>query len=563
MIEIEKKETIPEHRLGLLKSDRRMMLQYAVTTALADSFSLEDAISNLLQAFCILGGWEFGEIWIVDPEKQALHSAGFWKAPKFEHRTIELLGHSFAFVRGIEIPGSVWANGKPMWMNGGVHDVNLPYATAMSNEGMKTIIGAPIRNQHEVIGVIMLFSQTLRTIDSEFLELMKAIGSQIGEYIRRRWIEKALKHSERRFRALIENSSDAIILIGVDGKIHDMTPPAEHILGYAGDDLRGKNAFEFIHQDDQENTRNLFLKIAKAPGERFTAVYRVLHKDGSWRWMEGIGTNLMNEPAVHAFVINHRDITEYKRAEEEVLKLNTGLEQLVGQRTEQLRAANEELEAFSYSVAHDLRAPLRALIGFTQMLMEHSTSQLDDEGRRIVNIIKMNGARMGQLIDDLLAFSRISRQELGPVTTVDMVGSIHDIIDEFHRDHPEENVTFTVHDMPMARCSEPMIRQVWVNLISNAVKFTRDCSERIVELGSIRCPDEDVFFVKDNGIGFDMQFSEKIFGLFQRLHSNRAYEGTGAGLAIVKRIIHRHGGRVWAVSMSAKGATVYFSLPKA
>jgi PAS domain S-box-containing protein len=562
VIEIEKTNAVRDSRLGLLKSDRRMMLQYAVTTALADSVAINDAILNLLQAFCILGGWEFGEIWLVDQEKQVLRSAGFWKAPKFGDRNIEFLSHQYSFTRGTDIPGAVWANGKPVWLSSFINDRAFPYATVMSNEGMKCIIGSPVRNQGEVIGVIMLFSQFVQHADLEFIELMKSIGNQIGEYIRRRWTEDALKQSERRFRALIENSSDAIFLIERDGKIHYATPSVEHVLGYSTDDLLGKNAFEYIHPDEQDGARRFFTSIIRKPGKNFTAVYRVRHKDGSWRWMEGIGTNLVMEPAVQAIVINHRDITEYKREEEEVLALNTGLEQLVGQRTEQLRAANEELEAFSYSVAHDLRAPLRALNGFTQLLEEHSASQLDGEGKRLLGIIKANTGRMGLLIDDLMAFSRVSRQELEPVTGVDMNLQVRGILDEFKREYEGENISIIAGDLPRAWCSEPMIRQVWVNLISNAVKFTRNKSERIIEIGSDVQRGENVYFVKDNGIGFDNKFAEKIFGLFQRLHNMKAYDGAGAGLAIVKRIIHRHGGKVWAEGTPGAGAIVYFSLPK-
>jgi PAS domain S-box-containing protein len=267
-------------------------------------------------------------------------------------------------------------------------------------------------------------------------------------------------------------------------------------------------------------------------------------------------------PIVNAGYVNFygRDVTERRRAEEEIRNLNAELEKRVRDRTAQLEAANKELEAFSYSVSHDLRAPLRAIDGFSRVILEDYTDKLDDEGKRYLNIIESNTKKMGQLIDDLLVFSRLGRQEIR-VSEMNMGKLAKAISEELKLAVPERKLKFTINTLIPAQGDQAMIRQVFVNLLSNAVKFTRPKENSVIEVGGANEGDENIYFVKDNGVGFDMQYVNKLFGVFQRLHSAEEFEGTGVGLAIVQRIIHRHGGRVWAEGRVNEGATFYFSLP--
>jgi light-regulated signal transduction histidine kinase (bacteriophytochrome) len=236
------------------------------------------------------------------------------------------------------------------------------------------------------------------------------------------------------------------------------------------------------------------------------------------------------------------------------------LEQRVIERTAQLEAANKELEAFSYSVSHDLRAPLRAIDGFSRIILEDYLDKLDDEGKRLLNVIGNNTQKMGQLIDDLLVFSRLGRQEISP-SDIRMTELAKRVFEDIKPLPNERNLQFNIKTLPVAQGDRSLIKQVFANLLSNAIKFTRPKEMGSIEIGGTNDGAENIYYVKDNGVGFDMQYVDKLFGVFQRLHSAAEFEGTGVGLAIVQRIIHRHGGRVWAEGKVGEGATFYFSLP--
>lgn len=249
-------------------------------------------------------------------------------------------------------------------------------------------------------------------------------------------------------------------------------------------------------------------------------------------------------------------VIQRKRAAEEIRELHTSLEQ----RAHQLEAANRELESFAYSVSHDLRSPLRAIDGFSQILEEDYAEKLDDEGRRLLDVVRGNSQKMGRLIDDLLTFSRLGRK---PVVSaeIDMGALVQEVLGELRAEPGSTAAECSIQSLPAAWGDRVLLRQVWINLLTNAIKFTHTRHPPLIEVSGNRSGHETIYCVKDNGVGFDMQYYDKLFGVFQRLHSDEEFPGTGVGLAIVQRVVIRHGGRVWAEGVVDGGATFYFSLP--
>ncbi len=251
------------------------------------------------------------------------------------------------------------------------------------------------------------------------------------------------------------------------------------------------------------------------------------------------------------------DITDRRKAEEEIEHLNQELEQTV---REQI-AVNKELESFSYSVSHDLRAPLRAIEGFSRILAEDYAERLDDEGHRFLTIIQQNTRQMGQLIDDLLAFSRLGRKDLAK-SSIDMCELVQGIITELEQANRGRKIEFAVGQLPQIQGDRMMLRQVVFNLLNNSVKFTGTRQQAKISVTASETDTEVIYAFTDNGVGFDMQYADKLFGVFQRLHRQQDFEGTGVGLAIVHRVTSRHGGRVWAEAQLDKGAQFFIALPK-
>ncbi|RKR85355.1 phospho-acceptor domain-containing protein [Mucilaginibacter gracilis] len=251
---------------------------------------------------------------------------------------------------------------------------------------------------------------------------------------------------------------------------------------------------------------------------------------------------------------------ELKKAEDDIRKFNEQLEQKVIERTAQLEAVNKELGAFSYSVSHDLRAPIRAINGYAQILEEDYLDKLDADGMAVLHAIRNNSKRMGQLIDDLLAFSKLGRKEVA-FSDINMNNIVKTIKDEFLADDVNKRLEFNIAEIPPAKGDQSLIKQVWINLISNAIKYSKNKSNACIAIGAYTQGDDVVYYVKDNGAGFDMQYYDKLFGVFQRLHSQEEFEGTGIGLAMVQKIVNRHNGTIWAESKLNQETTFFFSLP--
>lgn len=571
-------------------------------------------------------------------------------------------------------------------------------------------------------------------LKSKLLNLVPAVVRALreaDERAKRRLAEEALRQNEKRFRALIENSMDAVALIDARGTFLYASPSTARVLGYSVEQLVGGNALDLLHPDDFSKTADLLARWAQQAGADVTAQHRVRHQNGSWVWLETVGTNLLSDPNVRAFVLNYRDISERKRTEErlqtlveqhaaiadfgtialvgsidlsflleeavrlvtqtlqvehaavfelnaegtalrmtaaagweqdlvgrvsvavagnsqeghtllsntevlvedlasetrfdwppwllrrgvvtglsvpikgreqplgvlvahstqrrkllheytyflkciayrlaaaterrraheEIARLNAELEQRVVVRTAELKAAYQEMEAFSYSISHDLRAPLRHIGGFVQLLQQEAAAGLDESCQSYLTTIADATQHMGRLIDDLLELSRTSRAELH-LTRFSLKELVASVRRDLHKECLGREIEWIIGDLPEIEGDPNLLRQVLVNLLSNALKYSRPQPKARIEIGSNTSEPEEIFFIRDNGVGFDMRYAGKLFGVFQRLHRPQEFEGTGVGLANVRRIIERHGGRVWAEGEVGQGATFFFTLPK-
>jgi len=348
---------------------------------------------------------------------------------------------------------------------------------------------------------------------------------------------------EERFRLMVESVKDyAIFMLDVEGRVISWNAGAERLKGYGPEEILGQHFSRFYPSEDvRAGKPERELESAIATGRVEDEGWRV-RKDGSRFWADVVITAVRNERGeLLGFAKVTRDLTERRRVEEA------------------LRAANAELERFTYSVSHDLRAPLRAIDGYARALDEDRGPTLDAEARRLLAVIRDNAKRMGHLIDALLNFSRLGRQPLGRAR-VNMSELARGVVEELRR-AAGQDVEVALQPLPAATGDATLLRQVFANLIGNALKFSRGRPRPRVEIGARQEGGEAVYYVRDNGAGFDMRYADKLFGVFQRLHHVDEFEGTGVGLALAHRIVERHGGRVWAEGKVGEGATFYFTLP--
>ncbi|PKN96862.1 MAG: hypothetical protein CVU43_18515, partial [Chloroflexi bacterium HGW-Chloroflexi-5] len=407
-----------------------------------------------------------------------------------------------------------------------------------------------INAQHELQAL-------LKTSDNSRKALLSVIEDQ-------KEIEEALSKSEKSYRSLFENITQGFalhkIILDESGKPVDyqfvaVNPAYEKLTGLSAKKIIGKTVLEALPGVEQ-SWIDTFGEVAISGNAKHFEDYT--GAIGKYYDVTAFC------PEIGFFAVVISDITERKKYELDIQNFNLVLENRVKDRTAELENANHELESFSYSISHDLRAPLRSIHGFSQIILEDYSKNLDPEVNHYFDLIRKNATMMGNLVDDLLSFSRLGRQSLNHVN-VDSASIVKEVIESLQSEIRDRNINITMVELPEVKADPSLLRQIFVNLISNSIKFSRDKIQPEIEVGFETQIIEDglihaYFYVKDNGVGFDMKFYDKLFGVFQRLHRAEDYEGTGVGLAIVDRIVKKHGGNIWAESAIGEGTTFYFTL---
>lgn len=414
------------------------------------------------------------------------------------------------------------------------------------------------RNIESEIESLLVSDKATRADMAVALQMLRQTETSLRQQMsERQQTEEKLRH----LAAIVESSDDAIIGKTLDERILSWNRAAERIYGYTAAEIVGRPVSTIVPPDLLGELAGIMDRVKRGERvEHFETTRR--RKDGETIHVALTVSPIRDENGkIVAASTIARDITGRKRAEEEIRTLNKELEQRVAQRTSQLELANRELETFAYSVSHDLRAPLRSIEGFSRILLEDHADRLDEEGRKHLNVVCNASRRMSQLIDDILQLSRITRSPLRR-SPVDLGALAAAVAEEFRKIEPERAVEFFIGPECVVSADGNLMRIVLENLIGNAWKFTGKTPEAKIWFGTEIREGTPVYFVKDNGVGFDMKYADKLFGAFQRLHTSAEFPGTGIGLASVQRIVHRHGGKVWIEGKPNGGACVYFTIPQ-
>ncbi|MBD2242400.1 AAA family ATPase [Nostoc sp. FACHB-888] len=549
--------------------------------AIASEILLDKLLAKLMMILIENAGAQTGYLILPTQEKwqiEAMGSIGDEKIAVLQSIPLESISADSTPYLPSALINYVVRTQESIVLNNAIQEGNFQSEPWIVQRQSKSILCAPLLNQGKLAGIVLLENNlTTRAFTPEQIEILHLLSTQaaisidnarllkqeaeLNQSLRAEIAERQRAEKDRdRLIAMLEATTDHVGMADSQGNVFWSNAQFRKLLGVSlNAELSNLSISNYHPQWALEIIQNQGIPAAI--------------RDGTWVGETALLGTDGREIPVSQMIVAHkatdgsleyistiiRDISTLKTIEAEVRQLNAELEERVIQRTAQLQAANKALEAFSYSVSHDLRAPLRAIVGFSRMLQEDYGEQLDSEGNRYLKIVRENAKRMGELIDDLLNLSRLDRKEISrqPVLLNEM---IQKVLSDLALDMKGRQIEFAIADLPICHADFSLLKQVWINLLSNAIKYTRYKSSACIEVGYEIMDGEGVYFIRDNGAGFDMRYADNLFGVFQRLHREQEFAGTGIGLAIVQRIIQRHSGRIWAEAAIDQGATFYFTL---
>jgi PAS domain S-box-containing protein len=537
------------------RTERRLTVQYTATRVLAESPRLADAVPQVLQAICESLSWEVGILWRVDPRAGLMRCSDVWHAPGSKAFEFVDLSRRSTFPRGVGLPGRVWARGEPVWIPDVVPDVNFPRAATAACSGLHGAFGFPIVVGNDLLGVIEAFSDEIQQPDEDLLRMLGAIGSEIGQFLKRRQAEEALRQGEERFRSLVEATVAIVWTTPASGEFETEQLGWSTFTGQTFEQLKGWGWLDAVHPDDRPNTARVW-SAAVASRSLYQVEHRLRRHDGQYRHMLVRAVPIVEKDArIREWVGVHTDIDAERRAEAATREAKEAAE-----------AATRAKSEFLANMSHEIRTPLNGIIGMTELALD---TDLTPEQREYLGMVKLSADHLLTVINDILDFSKIEAGKLDlEHVAFDLRETLDDTLATLALRAHKKGLELADHvavDVPDALVGDPhRLRQVVVNLIGNAIKFTE--RGEVVLWVDVRAQTEHEvclhFAVSDTGIGIAPEQQQRLFKAFSQADTSttRKYGGTGLGLAISARLIQLMGGEVWLESEPGRGSTFHFTV---